>query len=134
MSKKTEEDGRQYGEFSEEEGKVHVAGIKILHDGMEKGLGFDEACAGLDVIDPSMRQIVMDDYLKVTIAERHFQGKEDLDKIAADLKVTEERLEEKKKSMLAEVKEAAVDFYRKQAGDSGFDFDDVGDQPSDTKH
>ena len=135
MSKNTEEDGRQYGEFTEEEGKIHVAGIKIIHDGLANGLGFDEACAGLEVINPSMRQVVIDDYLKVTIAERHYQGSETIEEIAASLKVPAERLEKTKVAMLAEVKEAAVEFYRKQAGDAGFDMDDGGGEPpSGTSH
>jgi hypothetical protein len=136
MPKNTEEDGRQYGEFSEEEGKIHVAGIKIIRDGLGRGLGFDEACTGLEVIDPAMRRVIIDDYLKVTIAERHFQGEESLEDIAASLKVPAQRLEEMKVSMLAEVKEAAVEFYRKQAGDADFDMDDMGKgkPPGETSH
>lgn len=135
MSRNTEEDGRQYGEFTEEEGKIHVAGIKIIHDGLAKGLGFVDACAGLEVIKPEMRQVVIDDYLKVTIAERHYQGSETLEEIAASLKISAERLEKTKVSMLAEVKEAAMEFYRKQAGDSGFGGDDEGGEPpSGTSH
>jgi hypothetical protein len=134
MSKNTEEDGRQYGEFTEEEGKIHVAGIKIIHDGLNGGLSFDDACAGLEVIDPSMRQVVIDDYLKVTIAERHYQGSESLGEIAAALKIPAERLEKVKVSMLAEVKEAAVEFYRKQAGGAAFDMDGGGEPPSETSH
>jgi len=135
MSKKTEEDGRQSGEFTEEEGRIHKAGIKVIHDGLARGLDFDDACAGLEVVDPGMRQVIISDYLKVTIAERHFQASETLEDIAASIKVPVDRVEAAKTAMLQEVKKAAIEFYRKQSGESGFDMDDVdGDPPRETSH
>jgi hypothetical protein len=133
MSDSADHQGRQAGEFTEEEARVHQAGFKIIFDGMEKGLGFDEACAGLEVIDPGMRKIVIDDYLKVTIAERHFQKGEPLEDVAGSLRISPERLAATKEDMLREIRKAAVDVYRKESSDSGFDMEDVsGEPPGDT--
>ena len=126
MSDSSDSDGRQAGEFTEEESRVHHAGFKIIFDGMEKGLGFDEACAGLDVVDPGMRGVIIDDYLKVTIAERHFQGGEALEKVAESLRVPVERIASGKEEMLGEVRKAAVDVFRKEAGED-FSMEDAGD-------
>ena len=133
MSDSADHDGRQAGEFTEEEARVHQAGFKVIFDGMEKGLGFDEACAGLEVVNPGMRSVIIDDYLKVTIAERHFQASEPLDDVAASLRIPVERLAATKEDMLREIRKAAADVYRKESADSGFDMGDVsGEPPADT--
>lgn len=126
MSETSDRDGRGAGEFSEEEGRIHQAGFRIIHDGMKKGLSFDDACAGLQVVDPELRRVIVDDYLKVTIAERHFQGKEPLEEVAADLKLPLERVETARAEMLHEVQKAAAEVYKKQAGEAGFDMGEVG--------
>ena len=86
---------------------------------MQKGLSFDDACAGLKVVDPVMRQVIIDDYLKVTIAEQHFQAKRDLKDVALDLSIPLERVEAAKMQMMAEVEKAAIDHYRKTSSDAG---------------
>jgi hypothetical protein len=113
-------DGRQSGEFTEEESRIHRAGFKVIFDGMQKGLGFDEACAGLQIVDPGMRQVIIDDYLKVSIAEQHFQAQAPLGEVAADLKIPVERVESAKAAMMREVEKAAVEHYRKEGGGSDF--------------
>ena len=110
------EQGRQAGEFTEEESRVHHAGFKIILKGLEEGLTFDEACKGLQIVDPEMRRIIISDYLKVTIAERHFQAKESIEDVAAHLRCTVETVEKARDEMVREVQEAAHQYYKKQAG------------------
>ena len=116
-------EGRQSGEFTEEEGKIHQAGFKVIFEGIQKGMGFDDACAGLQVVDPELRAIIIDDYLKVTIAEQHFQAKRDLKDIALDLSIPVERVEAARAQMMAEVEKAAIDHYHRTSatpeGESG---------------
>lgn len=123
MSEEKKDDHRQSGDFTEEEGRIHQAGFKVIHQGLSRGLSFDEACAGLQVVDPELRRVIIDDYLKVTIAERHFQSGESLEEVAGSLKVPVERVEEARQSMLLEVQQSAAQVYRKQAGDAGFDME-----------
>lgn len=132
MTKNTaDSDGRQSGEFTEEESKIHRAGFKVVFDGMQKGLGFDDACAGLQVVAPGMRQVIIDDYLKVTIAEQHFEAKRPLEEVAADLKLPVERVEAARADMMREVEKAAVDHYRKEGGGSGFEGEAAEGSPPD---
>jgi hypothetical protein len=119
MTEDSDSDGRQSGEFTEEESKIHHAGFKVIFDGMQKGFGFDEACAGLRIVDPVMRQIIIDDYLKVTIAEQHFQAERPLEEVAADLKIPAERAESVKADMMREVEKAAVDHYHSTSSGAG---------------
>ena len=52
------EGGPSGGGFTEEESRIHQAGFKVIHSGLNRGLGFDEACAGLQVVDPEFRKLI----------------------------------------------------------------------------
>ena len=128
-----ENEGRQAGEFTEEEGRIHQAGFKVIHEGMSRGLGFDDACEGLKVVDPELRQVIVDDYLKVVIAEQHFQAGKTIEEVADLLRIPVTRVGTAKQEMLREVQQAAVDFYRNQAGEAGFDMKNIGDSDPDER-
>ena len=125
MSENSSSDGRRAGEFTEEESRIHHAGFKIIHDGLAAGLDFDTACAGLEVVSPEMRRLIIDDYLKLAIAEAHFQDKHPLEDVAAHLHCTVERLETARDEMMAEVREAAIAKYKEESAESGFDMGDM---------
>jgi hypothetical protein len=114
MSAHTE--GAPAGGFTPEEERLHEAGFAAISAGLEAGLGFDEACARVESSDADLRRVIVDDYLKVTIAQRHFQGGESTDTIAAALKISVERVEFARREMLAEVAAASVDVFRRQGG------------------
>ena len=114
MSESHENGGRQAGEFTPEESRAHHEGFKTIHSGLHRGLGFDEACAALKVADPEMRRIIVDDYLKVTIAERHFHGGVPVEEVASELKLPAGRIAQAKAVMLEEVGAAAAEAFRRQ--------------------
>ncbi len=104
------------GAFSAEEERLHEAGFAAIRAGLAEGLGFEAACARVEAADADLRRIIVDDYLKVTIAQRHFHGGESTDEIAAALRVSVERVEFARQEMLAEVAAASVDVFRRQGG------------------
>jgi hypothetical protein len=128
MSENDSSDGRHSGEFTDEESRIHHAGFKIIHDGLAAGLDFDTACTGLKVIDPEMRRVIIDDYLKLAIAEAHFQDKHPLEDVATHLRCPIERLETARSEMMAEVREVAVEQYKKEAAESDFDMGDMSEE------
>jgi hypothetical protein len=109
-------DAKPAGGFTPEEDRLHEAGVAAIRDGLAAGLGFDAACARIEAADPDLRRIIVDDFLKVTIAQRHFQGGESTEAVAAALGVSAERVEFARKEMLAEVAAASVDVFRRQGG------------------
>jgi hypothetical protein len=102
--------------FTAEEERLHEAGFAAIGAGLAAGLGFAEACERVEAADPDLRRIIVDDFLKVTIAQRHFQGGESTAAVAAALKISEERVEYTRREMLAEVAAASVDAFRRQGG------------------
>jgi hypothetical protein len=109
-------EGPPPGGFTPEEERLHELGFAAIRAGLGAGLGFDEACARVESSDADLSRIIVDDYLKVTIAQRHFQGGESTEAIAAALKISVERVEFARREMLAEVAAASVDVFRRQGG------------------
>lgn len=104
------------GGFSAEEERLHAEGFAAISAAMAAGEGFDEACGRVEAADPDLRRIIIDDFLKVTIAQRHFQGGQSTGDVARALGVSAERIEFARKEMLAEVAAASVDVFRRQSG------------------
>jgi len=109
-------DEKATGGFTPEEERLHDAGFAAIRDGLAAGLTFDKACEGIAVADADLRRIVIDDFLKVTIAQRNFQGGESTSDIAASLGISVERVEFARREMLAEVAAASVEVFRRQGG------------------
>jgi hypothetical protein len=104
------------GGFTPEEDRIHETGIAAIRAGLASGESFDEACGRIEAADPDLRRIIIDDFLKVSIAQRHFQGGESTDEVARALGISPERVEFARKEMLAEVAAASVDVFRRQSG------------------
>ena len=111
------EGGSVSGGFTAEEERLHEAGFAAIGAGLAAGLGFEAACARIEAPDADLRRIIADDYLKVAIAQRHFQGAESVTDIAAAFGIPAERVEAARREMLAEVAAASVDVFRRQGGD-----------------
>ena len=92
------------GDFFETEAdKAYREAFAKIRAGLEQGLGFDEACAAIEVKDDGLRKLIVGDMLKVILAEEHFAKKVPLDRLAKTLKLTVEFLESTKQSMFEDV-------------------------------
>lgn len=110
-------EGSAPGGFTAEEERLHEAGFAAISAGLEAGLDFAAACARVEAADEDLRRIIVDDFVKVTIARRHFQGGESAAAVAAALRAPVERIEQARREMLAEVAAASVDVFRRQGGE-----------------
>jgi len=90
--------------------------VAVVREGLAKGLDFDAASAAVEVENEELRKSIIDDMLKVLIAEEHFGKNLPLEDLAKMLHVSLERLETKKTSMLQEVKETSIKAFYKGLG------------------
>lgn len=115
------------GGFSEEDERVYNESMAVIRQGMEKGLGFDEACREITVQDPELRRLIMDDYLKVVIANLHFEGEMSVEEVAKKLKIPVERVLKARQEMIDEVRDRSIEYARKEFGDIGQALDESPD-------
>ncbi|MDA8079311.1 MAG: hypothetical protein M0Z79_10290 [Nitrospiraceae bacterium] len=88
--------------------KAYEQAEAAVRRGLAAGLDFDAACSAVEAQDESLKAVIIDDILKMIIAEEHFTKKVPLAELAGRLKIAIERLEAAKESMLREVEESAV--------------------------
>ncbi len=95
------------------EERLYEESVGKVRDGvLKQGLSFDEAGALLGIEDAELRAAVLDDALKVLVAELHFAGKKPLKEVAGRLKLPVERLDKAEKEMLEDVKKAAIEKFK----------------------
>jgi len=106
-------DGLPDDAFLNETDIAYEKAISQIREGLEKGLDFDSACAAVKVDNEKLKKHIIDDMLKVIIAEEHYNKNIPLDKLAAALKVPMERLESAKAEMLEDVKNSSIKAFYK---------------------
>ena len=104
-------------EFSEKEEKIYEEAITQIKEAMDAGLGFDEVCAKLVIEDEQFKLLVIDDYLKMVIADLHFSKEQSTQEVADILKIPEARIASARAEMLDEVLQTSVDAYHKEASE-----------------
>jgi hypothetical protein len=102
--------------FETETDTAYRESFARIRKGLEKGMGFDDACSTIEVEDEKLRKVIITDMLKVLIAEEHFAKKVPLDELAKRLQVERERLESARDSMLDEVGDIPLKNYNTNSG------------------
>ncbi|MBF0096876.1 MAG: hypothetical protein HQM04_01140 [Magnetococcales bacterium] len=99
--------------FSEDQDLLHARAMDFLKKKIKKGESWKTATAELTIADETFKAVILDDFLKITLAERHFQGKEEIKSIARLLQVPVELLEAVKGAMIREVRDASIEAYHR---------------------
>lgn len=97
--------------FSEEDDRVYEQAMQWIEARLQAGESWPQVAAQLPVADPELRAIICDDFIKITLAKRHFQLHESLKQVAKSLRLPLAQLIAAKESMLKEVSDAAVSAY-----------------------
>lgn len=101
----------KYKEYTAEEDKIYSDAMLKIREGLKSGLNFNEACGAVDM-DAGLKRFVVDDTLKVMIAEMHYAGGIPLPQIAAALKVPLKIIDMANAEMLEDVGVTAAEVYR----------------------
>jgi YesN/AraC family two-component response regulator len=99
--------------FLTETDKAYEKAISQIREGIEKGLDFDSACAAIKIDNEELKEHIIDDMLKVIIAEEHYNKNVPLDALASAIKISVERLEAAKSEMLEDVKNSSIKAFYK---------------------
>jgi len=111
----------QYKEYSPEEDRIYTEAIAKIREGMKNGLSFDKACDSISVENEELKSFILDDALKIMIAELHYGKGMSLEDVGKMLNVTMARLSKASLEMLEDAGISAAKKYREEAptGPSG---------------
>ena len=96
-----------YKQFTEEEGRIYTKGIEMIRATISDGVKFDIACGMVTIEDSEMKGLVIDDALKIEIAELHFGKQLTLREVSKRLGVSVQRLMKAREEMLEDVMNTA---------------------------
>lgn len=99
--------------FSDDQERVHAEAIAFLQKKIKKGEAWKKVVEDLHIQDATFKAIILDDFLKILLAERHFQAGEAIKSIARLLHVPVELLEAVKEDMIREVRDASIEVYHR---------------------
>lgn len=105
------------GGFSEDDEQAYNKGMEIIREGLGRGLGFDEACTAVPDDDPELKRLIIDDFLKVTIAHLHFEKEMSAEALATKLGLSVERVLKARQEMIDDVRDRSVEYAREKYGD-----------------
>ncbi|GAB4490325.1 MAG: hypothetical protein OHK006_23040 [Thermodesulfovibrionales bacterium] len=97
--------------FASEEDKAYERAFATIRQGLLDGLDFDSAAAKVDVGDPELRRVIIDDMLKVLIAEAHFGKNQPLEALAEALGLPLELLQRTREIMFEEASRSAAEDF-----------------------
>jgi len=107
------------GGFSEEDEKAYNVAMEAIREGLARGLPFDEACRVVPEADAELKRLIIDDFLKVTIADLHFEKEMSAEAVAEKLGVEVERVLRARQEMIEEIRDRSVEYAREKYGDLG---------------
>ena len=81
-----------YKQFTEEEDRIYEKSITVIKSNVGNGVKFDLACEFIAVDDAELKGLIVDDALKIEIAEQHYGKRIPLIEVAKKLGVPMERL------------------------------------------
>lgn len=102
--------------FVSEADKAYKEAEAKIRQRLTEGADFDTACSAIDVEDEGLRKNIIEDMLKVLIAEEHFGRDMPLDELAAKYSIDMGRLEKAKASMLEDVRDTSIKAFYKSLG------------------
>ncbi|MEO5340193.1 MAG: hypothetical protein H7837_06705 [Magnetococcus sp. MYC-9] len=99
--------------FSEDQDQIHAEAMAFLKKRLHKGESWKKVTDALTMADAAFKAVVLDDFLKITLAERHFQAGEEIKSVARTLQVPVELLLAVRDDMIREVQEASIEAYHR---------------------
>jgi hypothetical protein len=105
----------KYKQYSPEEDRIYTESIAAIREGMKNGLTFDKACDAITVEDEGLKEFILDDALKIMIAEMHYGKGVSLSEVARALNIPMSRVSVASLEMLEDAGVAAAELNRKCA-------------------
>lgn len=98
-----------YKNFTEEEDRIYRKSIEMIRSGLGNGLKFSSACELIAVEDMELKNLIIDNALKVEIAELHYGKGLPLIDVSKKLGVSMERLLKANAEMIEDVLNTAAE-------------------------
>ncbi len=108
-----------YRQFTEEEDAIYRKSIEIIRSNIRNGVTFALACEFISIEDPDLKGCIIDDALKIEIAELHYGQRMPLRDVAKKLGAPVDRLLRASHEMLEDVVGTSEEAAGRKSGKRG---------------
>jgi hypothetical protein len=103
QKKKTDMPEFSFKEFTPEENRIYEEAVKSFREAVSSGKTLQQAYESYAIEDPELKSMIQADFLKIMIAERHFEKRQSLEDVAKGLAVAVDLVKKTHARMLQEV-------------------------------
>ena len=107
-----------YKEYTEEESKVYNEAMDRIMEGLQSGLNFADACGSLNIEDKRLKEFIMDDALKIMIADIHYNKGLPLEQVSSVLNIPIDLVTRAHGEMLEDIEISTSQVYKAVHPDS----------------
>jgi transcription initiation factor TFIIIB Brf1 subunit/transcription initiation factor TFIIB len=107
-----------FKEFTPEEDRLYVEAVGKYRAAVEAGKTLRQAYESYSMDNKELEAFIQADFLKIMIAERHFEQRQSLDDVAKALAVSPDLVKDTHKRMLQEVGVTAATQFSSEYGDA----------------
>jgi hypothetical protein len=101
-----------YKEYTEEESRIYNEAMDSIMEGLQSGLNFVDACESLNIEDKKLKEFIMDDALKIMIADIHYNKGLPLEHISGALNVPIDEVTRAHGEMLEDIEISTTQVYK----------------------
>ena len=109
----------QNRQFSEEDNRAYRKSIEMIRTNLGNGVKFDLASEFITIEDRELRALIIDDALKIEIAELHYGKRIPLLEVSKRLGVSMDRLLKASNEMLEDLIHTSEEFSSWESGEEG---------------
>ena len=107
-----------FKEFTPEEDKLYMEAVGKYREAIEAGKTLRQAYESYSIADKELESFIQVDFLKIMIAERHFEQRKSLEEVASALGISPDLVKDTHKRMLQEVGVTAATQFSSEYGDA----------------
>lgn len=100
-----------YKQYNDDEDAIYKRSIDIIRSNIGNGVKFDLACEFLDVKDDELKRLIIEDALKIEIAESHYGQGLSLMDLSKKIGVSMERLLKANDEMIEDIINTSTDGF-----------------------
>jgi hypothetical protein len=110
----------RYKEYTEEETTIYHDAMDKIMDGLHNGMNFHDACGAADVADEELKRFIVDDALKIMIADMHYKKGMAFEDLAGVLKVPIDTITRAHAEMLEDISISTSEGFKSANPDAQF--------------
>ena len=108
-----------YADLPDDDARFYEEAVNRIKKGIEQEMTFEQAASLVESEDEKLKAAIVDDTLKLLLAEMHFVKKQTIEEVAKKLRLPLGAVSKARQEMIESVEDAAIEAYKREHGEPG---------------